>query len=340
MNKAKEKNKKKNTKDKDLLDLDNEIIIGIKTLPEPEVPKRKKTTNKKENKKKVNQKNIKLGKEKNIAKNSKKNNKNKNSRINSNKKTPKQLEIAKKKRRRIFRFIKWTTLFLLIIGGGIYFLLSPYFNIKSITTTGNEKITSEEIISLSGIQLDENMFKVSGNKVEQAVKTNAYIESVNLKRKLPDSIELQVVERKPAYMLMIGNAYAYINSQGYILEISKYALKFPIITGFSTPEDQLQAGNRLCEEDLEKLNSVIQIMDSANSNEIGDLVTKINIEDKQDYVLELEKEKKKVHLGDTSNLSTKMLYIKTVMENEKDKEGEIFVNTDLSNKGAIFREKV
>ena len=184
------------------------------------------------------------------------------------------------------------------------------------------------------------MFKVSGNKVEQAVKTNAYIESVNLKRKLPDSIELQVVERKPAYMLMIGNAYAYINSQGYILEISKDALKFPIITGFSTPEDQLQAGNRLCEEDLEKLNSVIQIMDSANSNEIGDLVTKINIEDKQDYVLELEKEKKKVHLGDTSNLSTKMLYIKTVMENEKDKEGEIFVNTDLSNKGAIFREKV
>lgn len=35
-----------------------------------------------------------------------------------------------------------------------------------------------------------------------------------------------------------------------------------------------------------------------------------------------------------------MLYIKTVLENEKGKEGDIFVNTDLNNNGAIFREKV
>ena len=35
-----------------------------------------------------------------------------------------------------------------------------------------------------------------------------------------------------------------------------------------------------------------------------------------------------------------MLYIKKVLQNEKKKEGDIFVNTDLSTKGAIFREKV
>ena len=380
MNKAKEKNKKKNTKDKNLLDLDNEIIIGIKTLPEPEIPKRKRTTNKKEEKKK--ELNIKLEKEitknnrkknKNLEKSSnkkkvqktnskeknkkqddeielklgiedesvkKKNAKNKAKTKKKPKKTAKQLEREKKKRRHIFRFIKWTTLITLIIGVGIYFLLSPYFNIKSITTNGNKKITSEEIISLSGIQLEENMFKISRSKVEQLIKTNAYIESVDLKRKLPDSIEIQVVERKPAYMLMLGNAYVYINSQGYILELSKEKLELPIITGFSTVEDQIQVGNRLNTEDLEKLSSVIQIMDSANSNELGSLITKINIEDKQDYVLELESEDKTVHLGDTSNLSTKMLYIKTVLENEKDKEGEILVNTDLNSKGAIFREKV
>ena len=81
-------------------------------------------------------------------------------------------------------------------------------------------------------------------------------------------------------------------------------------------------------------------MNAANSNEIGKLVTKINISDKQDYVLELKSEKKTVHVGDTSDLSTKMLYVKTVLEKEKKHEGEIFVNTDLSNKGAVFREKV
>lgn len=338
MNKSKEKYKKKSTKDNNLLDLDNEIIIGIKTLPNEKEKKSKKVVNKK---RKIKEKSKINDNEDVILRGQ--NNKRKNNKKATKKKkrlTPKQQEIARQKRRRVFRVVKWTSLVVIIIGGIIAFLLSSFFNIKSITVTGNEKITSEEIISLSNIKLEENTFKVSNSKVGQAIKANAYIESVTVKRKLPDGIEIQVTERKPAYMLTLGNAYVYVNTQGYLLEVSTTKLDLPIITGISTKEEEIQEGNRLCTEDLQRLNSVIQIMDSARSNDIAKLITKINISDKQDYVLELKKEKKTVHLGDTSNLSTKMLYIKTVLQKEKKKEGDIFVNTDLNNKGAIFREKV
>lgn len=369
-NRAKEKSKNKNTKDKEILDLDNEIIIGIKSLPKvpkskkakPQVKENKKgsTKNKQKNSKnakgKINNKNHK--RKEAIKENAKKKRQNddvelrlgiedeiyKEQRKKQVKKKPKltkkQQEIARKKRKIIFRLIKWTSLVLLLIGGSIYFLLSSFFNIDNIVIVGNEKITQETIISLSGIELEQNTFKISKNKVEQAIKTNAYIDSVRIKRKLPETIEIQVVERKPAYMLTLGNAYVYMNTQGYLLEISQEKLEAPVITGILTPEDQIQEGNRLCTEDLQKLSSVIQIMDSANNNEIGKLITKINISDKQDYILELKSEKKNVHVGDTSNLSTKMLYVKKVLQNEKKKEGDIFVNTDLSTKGAVFREKV
>lgn len=366
VSKSKEKHRKKNTKDNDLLNLDNEIIIGIKTLPKPEIPKRKNEKSKRETKKKHNvaNKKVKNTKAKTNNKGSISSKNNKQASKNEDeielrlgiedeeikkkiaktkkktKKTTKQGEIARKKRKRNFRLIKWTTLVMLIIGGGIYFLLSPYFNIKSILTSGNEKITSEELISLSGVNLEENMFKISSSKVEKSIKANAYVDSIHIKRKLPNTIEIQIVERKPAYLLTLGNAYVYMNTQGYFLEISKETLELPIITGYLTPSDQIQEGNRLCTEDLQRLGSVIQIMDVANNNEIGKLVNKINIANKQDYILELKSEKKTVHLGDASNLSTKMLYVKKVMEKEKKNEGEIFVNTDLSNKGAIFREKV
>lgn len=356
-NRAKEKSQNRNTKDKDILDLDNEIIIGIKSLPKQKKtksPQKKKTT--KNTKKKVTSKSgkqkegtrkntkkkkiqnddveLRLGIEDEIYKEKKKQVKKKP------KLTKKQQEIARKKRKIIFRLIKWTSLVMLLIGGSIYFLLSSFFNIDNIVILGNEKMTQETIISLSGIELEQNTFKISKSKVEQAIKTNAYIDSVKIKRKLPDTIEIQVVERKPAYMLTLGNAYVYMNTQGYLLEISQEKLELPIITGILTPEDQIQEGNRLYAEDLQKLSNVIQIMDSANNNDIGKLITKINISNKQDYVLELKSEKKNVHVGDTSNLSTKMLYIKKVLQNEKKKEGDIFVNTDLSTKGAIFREKV
>ena len=313
------------------IDLDNEIIIGIKTLPEiePKKKNKKKTTTKKSKnvkkakattKSKKGEFEFKLGIE--------------DEEIKTKKKTPKKLTKA------IFRLIKWTSLILILIGGGIYFLLSPFFNIKNIEIVGNQKLTNEEIISLSQVQKDENTFKLVKSKVQKNIKQNAYVENVKIKRNLPDTITIEIEERTPTYMITFANAYAYINNQGYFLEISKDKLELPILTGFLTKEEDIQEGNRLCVEDLQRLDEVLQIMKSATSNEIASLVTKINIANKQNYILELKDEKKTVQMGDTSNLSTKMLYIKSILEQNKKIEGEILVNTDLNNKGAIFRKKV
>ena len=205
---------------------------------------------------------------------------------------------------------------------------------------GNQKISQEEIISLSQIQLEENTFRMRKDTVKQQIKQNAYIDTVSIKRRLPDGIAITVTERTPSFILTFANAYIYLSSQGYLLEITDKPLDLPIITGYQTVEEDLKAGNRLCKEDLQKLGEVLQIMESANSNKIANLITKINIENKNDYLLELASEKKTVHLGDTSQLSTKMLYIIKILEEEKKNEGEILVNTDLNNKGAIFREQV
>ena len=123
------------------------------------------------------------------------------------------------------------------------------------------------------------------------------------------------------------------------MKITEKKLDLPVLTGIKTEEHDIHEGNRLCDEDLQKLEEVLKIMEAANSQSIGDLITEINIEDKQNYILKLEKEKKIVKLGDTSSLSDKMLHILKIIENEKGVEGEILVNTDLS-KGSVFRKKV
>ena len=104
-------------------------------------------------------------------------------------------------------------------------------------------------------------------------------------------------------------------------------------------KEEIKPGNRLCSDDLEKLEDVLRILESAKSNNLDKLINKIDITNKDDYVVEMKKEKKIVHLGDVTNLALKMLYVSDIINKEKD-EGEIFVNTDLENKGAIFRKKV
>jgi len=345
------KEKSKNTQKDSTFNVDNEIIIGIKTLPNPEENKKK--TQKRKNEKIKNKNTTKKSK----TTKTKKKTKNKEEEFElklviedekvkpkkkkkKTKKLTKKQEIARKKRKAFLRLVKWATLILLLIGGGIGFLLSSFFNIKKIEIVGNNKLTRDEAISLSQIEIEENTFKLSKNKIEKNIKQNAYVESVKIKRNLPSTILIEIEERVPTYMITFANAYAYINNQGYFVEISKEKLELPIITGYTTKEEDIQLGERLCTEDLQKLDDILQIMKAAESNEIANIVTKINISDKQDYVLELKSEKKTVHVGDTSNLSTKMLYIKEIIEQNKKIEGEILVNTDLNNKWAIFRKKV
>ena len=54
----------------------------------------------------------------------------------------------------------------------------------------------------------------------------------------------------------------------------------------------------------------------------------------------LEEEQKTVYLGDCTNLDTRMLFVKTILEKEKNNAGEIFVNMNLNEKNPFFREKV
>lgn len=300
-------------KESNLFDFDKEVVIGM-----PKIPETKQQKNKRKNK--------------NISNNKKK--------PAVTKKISKKQEMAIKKRKLILKIIRTIILIGILIGTLIYILLSPLFNIKDVTVTGNNKLSGEEIISLSEIRTEENIFKTSKNDIKNKIKTNPYVENVKIRRKLPDKVEIIVVERVATYMLPFANSYVYINNQGYMLEITSQKANLPIITGFSTPEENLHEGERLLSEDLVKLGEVLQIIESANANGIQELITKIDISNRQDYTIMLEKEKKLVHMGDVSNLSTKMSYINKIIQDEAGIEGEIFVNTDLTNKGAVFREKV
>ena len=46
----------------------------------------------------------------------------------------------------------------------IFIFVSPVFNISKIEVKGNEIISSDTIISLSGIKTNENIFRISKKK--------------------------------------------------------------------------------------------------------------------------------------------------------------------------------
>ena len=247
----------------------------------------------------------------------------------------------KKRKRRIKFFVKLFLLIGIIAGGITFALTSPIFNIKDINVINNVTIPSDTIVSLSGLKSGENIFRFYKGNVINKIKENPYVESVEIHRKLPSMIEINVTERVATYNIDYMGKYAYINTQGYILEISNDSRNMPIIQGATTNEEEIVPGSRLNDEDLRRLEQVIKIMNATKDSGLDGQVTSIDISDENEYSIYLNEEKKRVYLGDASNLSNKMLYVKAIMEQEKGKEGEIFLDGDLNNGfNPYFREKV
>ena len=246
-------------------------------------------------------------------------------------------EIDKKKTMNIIKYGMLGFLFIIVI---LTTMFSPLFNIKKIEVQGNEKITEKEIISLSQLQIEENTFKINKNKIRKEIKQNAYINEVTISRKLPSSVIIKVEERKIAYLLEYAGSYVYLDKNGYILEINSEKLELPIIQGASTLTENFIVGKRLVTEDLEKLATVQKIMELARISEIDSLITRIDIENKENLKLIFESKEKVAYIGDNSNLNTKILTIKSILEKEEGKAGEIFVNIDLNKEYPVFRERV
>lgn len=299
---------------------DDEIIIGINPKKNSNKTNKKKTKSKRKNKSKTN------------IQEPSKSSKLKKKRTNTT--------IAKKTPQRIIKII---TIFILIIILGIFLLSTSLFNIKTINVLGNNKISDNKIISLSSLELYTNIFRFKKSEIIENIKENAYIESVKITRKYPNTVNINVVEREVSYMLQFADSYVYINNQGYMLDISNEKLEVPILVGFTTDLSNIKAGNRINVDDLEKMNTVIKIYEVAKSNELNELITKIDISNSKNYTIELESEGKTVYLGecvDYSDLKNRMIYLKSILEASKGKNGEIFLNIDLNSEKIYFREKI
>ena len=334
---------------------DDEIIIGIKSNNTNKNNKTKSSSKKKsksKNKKKA-QNSSKIESKKEIKNKRDSNNKKKNKQdfINISDNSEKHKKSNSKSRVRLSLNIpkdniedkklkiKIITIIMILILCIIIIFSSGLFNIKNIDVSNNIVLTSEKIVSLSSIEKFTNIFKFNKRSAINNIKSNSYIEDVKIKRKLPSTVEITVKERIPTFMMQIADSYVYISNQGYILEISNDRLNIPIIEGYSTDLLNIKVGNRINDDDLKKMNTVIKIYEIAKSNELGGLITKIDISDTKNYTLILESEGKTVYLGDCndSDLNTKMLYLKSIIDASTGKAGEVFLNVNLNSQNVYVR---
>ena len=105
--------------------------------------------------------------------------------------------------------------FLLIVVIAVYAILNiGIFNSKNTVIEGNNYVDKDYIVNLLEIKTDKNIFRYNINNMEKLLLNNRYIESVKIKRLLPNTIKISIVEKEiPAILYNNDNMYCYVDDE-------------------------------------------------------------------------------------------------------------------------------
>ena len=309
---------KKKTQSNDKFNFEDDFIIGISNSEEDKKTKKKKNTSNK--------------KEKNNSKSES---------IVAEKKQEEQ------KTQKSYKLIKFLICLCVIAFLLLFFRFSPTFNITTIVIENNDFVGAEEIEALSGVTKGSNLFSISKKRIAKNVEENPYIASVEVSRALPNTIKIKVNERTERYVVQyVEGKFAILDGQGYILAIDETSRGLVSLAGLESNFEELAIkreteGNvRLDEKDLKKLDMVANIVDTAQNYEVNSFITAIDVADMNDIKINMAGEGKVAYIGNGSDLNTRILFMKTMLEGEQGKNGIMFINVDFTEENPYFRENV
>ena len=306
---------KKKTQSNDKFNFEDDFIIGISNSEEDKKTKKKKNTSNK--------------KEKN------------------NSKSESIFAEKKQEEQKSYKLIKFLICLCVIAFLLLFFRFSPTFNITTIVIENNDFVGAEEIEALSGVTKGSNLFSISKKRIAKNVEENPYIASVEVSRALPNTIKIKVNERTERYVVQyVEGKFAILDGQGYILAIDETSRGLVSLAGLESNFEELAIkreteGNvRLDEKDLKKLDMVANIVDTAQNYEVFSFINAIDVADMNDIKINMAGEGKVAYIGNGSDLNTRILFMKTMLEGEQGKNGIMFINVDFTEENPYFRENV
>ena len=112
--------------------------------------------------------------------------------------------------------------------------LSVFFNIdlEKTTVSGMEKYTAQQIIDASGLLDGENLLTFSRpSAASRIIKALPYVKSVRFGIKLPDTVNIEIVELEVTYAAEADDGWYLLAADGRIVEKTEEPDKHPRILG-------------------------------------------------------------------------------------------------------------
>lgn len=207
---------------------------------------------------------------------------------------------------------------------------TQYLEVELIEIEGSAKILDEEIVELSGIERGVSILKVDTKAAERRLKTHPFIEKASVKRILPDTISIELIERVPVAIVNADVLYA-MDSKGVLFKEYSLtdALDLPVITG---PDE---GGDEWAEELKPGLLELLAILEESQTSLKVSGLSEIHGDPYYGFTLVTLEDGVKIEIGN-SNFREKLLRLDKVLSMRGGFSGieYIYLNSD---RGVVVR---
>lgn len=241
---------------------------------------------------------------------------------------------VERKIKRRKRFIKFC-LFIIVIGISITIMLkSNYFVVDKIEINNNKYVKKEEIIALCDVK-GKNIFLLRKDNISEKIKNNPYIEKVNIKKKLPSTIIINVQEKKVKALIRYDNTFINLDDKGNMIQtVNEFPDgSLPLIEGISVkqyvPGKSIANNNPVYDKVLKTVLSINDYKECKN------MFYSINIGDPLRIIL-TTKNGTQICIGDCSNIEYKLSYAISILNNNEVKKNKGIIEI-LPEGTAVFR---
>ena len=147
--------------------------------------------------------------------------------------TPEQQRRRASRKRHLFRVVGRVA-FLGVLLAAAVLALTIFFRVDTITVEGAKRYTPDEIIAQMDVRQGDNLYLWNKMKTsEHLLAQFPYLDTVQIRRHLPDGLVVTVTESEPAAAVAAGGVYYLVSAKGKVLEQVVTDNGLPRVTGVS-----------------------------------------------------------------------------------------------------------
>lgn len=162
-----------------------------------------------------------------------------------------------------------------------------FFRVGEIQVVGNARYTAQEIIDVTGVKNGDNLFLLDRAKLAGEIQNRLpYIQTVSVRRVLPDGIVITVTEGKAVAAIAHEGSWWLMDSGGKLLEAAPSPGDHATITGIAPLAPAAGTNLAVAEEQRPRLAQLRELLAALEENQLLDKLDSVDLS--EDYLVRFE----------------------------------------------------